>query len=551
MINTWTIYGMVQINHETVELHKDFIERYKATYNKRFSENYDIKLSDLNKLSREELIKKYGKIIEEYDNSLPKGYDKYSEIVENGETRPVLYIPRNTSYGWKRLTAIYSDDLKEIYLGTIKRTLVYYGAKVWVNCPCIFYTKGDKTITLKADVFSHNRKIPAGQGLFHFNDKQLSLWKVNVSNGEVAETFNIASRISINDTSNYSFFFDPNYDYELAPDNGSGLIYLVSHPEDKTRLTVDVSTIIMNQYETQKLVARVHHYNYTSYIKSPTDIPQGGYVTFYVNGRKIGQGNINTAGFATVPYKGNLPHGTYTITATYTPDTPALQLKYTSTSGCGTVYLGTSALKPTITSQTPLCTYKNNSEMELKFKSDKILNGTVKLYIDGEAVLLNNSELGKEIAVNDTDTIKLVFDTLGQTTNKNYRWNYSGYHNLILKYSVDDGLGYPMEYYYYLDDFYIQIDTSIELQGEVDNTSVTKNGSTIYVGNNLFDESDGIVEWYSPANGRAKNTTIGKKITVKIINSENPDDIIDEGRVRLTFVTRTKENNMEENINNS
>ena len=75
-------------------------------------------------------------------------YEFYSEIKFYGRTDPILKVPSNkVSYGWQQLTAIYSDDFKQIYASTFKRTLLYYGRKVWINCPTIFHIKNDKTLT--------------------------------------------------------------------------------------------------------------------------------------------------------------------------------------------------------------------------------------------------------------------------------------------------------------------------------------------------------------------------------------------------------------------
>ena len=521
----WVIYGMVHIDTEVHQIDKQFIEK------------------------RKEAIKKYNSTHkEQLDYDLPEGFEKYSEIVENGETRPTLYIPRDTSFGWKRLTAIYSDDFKEIYIGTVKRTLLYYGAKVWVSCPCVFYTVGDKTVTLKAVLISHNRLIPAGTGAFSYNSEPINNLKYDVVNGKCEQKFIVPTYVNPVNNTKYSFNFDVNFKYELTPDFGSGILYVNSVPKGKTRLNVDVSTIIMNQNETQKLVARVYHHVYEDYIKYIEDIPKGGYIEFYVNGKYIGKGNVNEGGFASVNYTAQLHMGVYTITATYVPDTEELQTKYVSTTACGTLYAGNAINKPQITLQSLLCTYLNNDNVNFKIKSDKDLNGTLSLYIDGEKITLKDSDSNKEFPVENTKNVTLSFDTLGSITNKNYRWNYSGYHNLILKYSVDDGLGYPLEYYYYLNYYYIQRQVEIELDGEPDNYTVKNGNANVYVGNNLFYDNDGTPTWYTPANNRPRSTTIGNKVKIKVSDAFNPKDIVNEGYVKLTFVTRTNNNDMEDNI---
>lgn len=496
----------------------------------------------------------------------------YSKILINGRTQPVLKIPSKDNNGnvikkgWKRLTAVYDDDIKEIYLGTLRRTLLFYGAKVWINCPCVFINYSTMEVTLKADLFANNRKVPGGTGYFYIFSERVSTKKIKVVDGHAEETITIDEGIDLDDVITYSFRFSFSEKFLLAPDVGTGRIYVEKLSPHKTRLTVEVTNIVASKGTETKLIARVYHKEHGDVINHPSDIPSGGYIVFYVDGKRVGSANIVNSGYAQINYTVDKNIGIYNITATYVPNTPELQTKYDKTTGCGSLFVGSFANKPNIEVNTALCAPLRSQSKVISFTSDKILNGEIQAYLDQELIHLVGGTAPKwSIKVSNTKTFSIDFDTLGPISTTYYHWAYSGYHNFMIKYSVDDdvyptesnGKTYPLEYYYYLDYFYIQKPVFIELVGELDTNSQTvpsgvNEGKKVYVGNNIYYiGSDNTYHWVSPSlTSRKKSTTIGHKVKVRIICEENEKELVEGGYVKLTFVTRTENNNMEENINN-
>ena len=480
----------------------------------------------------------------------------YSEINYDGQTTPVLKAPEDINYGWKHLTAIYSDEFKEVYLGTLRRTLLYMGAKVYINCPCVFVDSKDKTIELKADLFYHNRRIPTSVGSFYHHNENLTVAGVTIQNGYAHETYNIPSDLEVKDRDEYTFKLFADIDHQLSPALNSGYIYVVDTPSNKTRLSVDVYTIIANQGETSKLVARVHHKNYQDYIKYPTDLPTigEGYAEFYIDGIRVElpdgkyKFDVNSSGFVTAPFQVTQDKGTHNILVNYYPDAPAAKSQYVKTGGCGTLYVGDDPDKTELTITSNRCTFIGNTSKTLTFTTEENLKGKISLYIDMEPVkLLNSDDDEYSLTVDGRNSFELSFDTLERPTNPDYRWNFTGYHNLSLKYSVDDGDFVPVDFWYYLDDLFIQRETSIEIFGEEDNNEILSDGESVYVGNNLYYMDGTTYRWYSPQN-RPKNTTIGDELIIKVNDVENPDKKVNEGFVKVTFITRYNKT-LEENLN--
>lgn len=512
-------------------------------------------------------------------------YEKegYSAIysTSNGRTNPILKIPSGTPYGWKNLTAIYDDRVKEVYLGSLRRTRVYYGAKVWINCPCVVYDEEKGTVTLKADLFAHDRKVPVGFGRFFIGNIKVSKTRVYVVDGHAEQTIKVSDypNLEITSGTKYTFKYAFNEKYQLSPDNGYGRIIINKTEKGKTKLTVEVIPTIMDDNEKQKLVARVYHTNHGDYIRSPEDIPQGGTITFYINSPprkddpyqrevsvKVGSAPIVESGFAMIefnPSQFKIGGGAYNIKAVYTPS-EELGGKYDETIGCGTLYVGDYPDKPVLTLTSNLCAKLGLDEKVLSFTSNKTINGDISLYMDWEPLQLLDSENHPVYSLSFTDTrnITIRFNLLGSVSDDYKHWLYGGKHNLILKYTTNDGFKYyegdtgehPLEYWYYLDYFNIQTPVRIELVGDLDNIYDTDNeGNNIFVGNNIFNivtrNNKKTYELHIPIpSEREKSTTTGNNIPVRIINRENPDRIVQGGKIILSFATRTVEENKQTNI---
>lgn len=514
MKRVWTVYGLVQINTE---------------YQKWI-------------------------VLDEDGKEVQK--EGYFTIVDyDGMARPVLKAPLDMSYGWKNLTAIYDDEIKQKYQSVLKRTLLYLGAKVYLNCPCIFFDENDKTITLRADLFYHNRRVPGGVGSFYHNNNILDSSYVYVKDGVACEVFDVPDELGVSNNDSFMFDFYANTDFQLAPAFDNGVIYVNQVPRDKVPLRVDVETVIVNEAEDAKLVARVYHKNYVDYVKYPDNLlhTSEGYVEFYIDGKRVETGNgkfkfdLNSAGFATAPFSATMGKGVHKVLANFYPDTPDSNARYVKTGGCGTLYIGDDPDKPQISTSTPLCTFIGNENKTITFNSNEFLKGNLRLYIDMKPVaLLNSNTDDGSLDVNGVKTVDLSFDSLEDTDNENYRWNFTGHHNLALKYTIDDGDYYPLEFWYYLNDLYIQRQTLVKVDCELDNNTIEDNDENVYVGNNSFYINGTNPVWYSP-HTTDKSKTIGNKLIINVEDLENPKYTVNEGHVRVTFITRYNKS-LEENL---
>jgi len=474
----------------------------------------------------------------------------YSSITFYGRTDPKLKIPPdNDTYvalGWKRLTAIYTDDEKQVYAGTLSRTLLYFGAKVWINCPDLFHIEGDTDITLRADLFANNRRVPGNYGKFQYNHKTVSPKKQVVAHGHAEETH---KKLNLFDKSEYSFQYELCEQYKLSEDEGKGMVYIYTVPKGKIPLQIDVPTTILNFDQEGRLSARVYHKNRESNEIGLNDVPPSGYLVFYIDGKRLQTNtgkykfNISPNGFASIPFTPTLKEkwekGTHNITASFNVDTPELQEKYVSTNGSGTLYIGDDTNYPTLTSTTPWCTSKDSSKT-LTFLTNKKIKGKISLYIDYEKVPLIGCDENKELTinVNANQTFEISFDAPDTLPSDECHWNYGGYHVISLLYSLNDGGDYPMEYISYFKDFYIQSPISLVIDGEPD---INTYGNNFY-----YLEGDTIKHHISE---KKPSTVIGHKLTINVTNEEHKEDIVNEGYVRVTFVSRNNEENMEENTN--
>ena len=311
-----------------------------------------------------------------------------------------------------------------------------------------------------------------------------------------------------------------------------------------------MSTIILNQNQNGKLVARVHRQDYQTIINRE-DTPGGGYVTFYIDGKKVWynkqtQWKLNSSGFASVPFKALASQwsvGTHNIVATYTPDTPELQKKYIETSGGGTLFIGNDKNFPAFQSDSAWCTFIGNFSKTLSIYSNKELDGYVQLYIDEQLVKLKHTSSPNyklKVNVAPYNTFDLSFSTTSSLQEDN--WLFTGYHNIKIVYSHKDSEEeVPIEYIHYFNDFYIQCPINLSIDGEPDINP--------YVDNLFYINSNGNVGFFNAENISPKSMCIGHIMRIKVENKQDKNDIVNKGCVKVTLVSRTEKTNIQETTN--
>lgn len=491
------------------------------------------------------LLKIFGRKI----NKESKGY---TEVDYDGIARPVLKIPSDIPKGRRRITAVYTDERREINAPSLDRTWLIYGSKCYVHCPFIYLEDTAEEVTVYANLFSNNRPVPGGNSVFKLNNKTISTTKLKVVNGYVEQT----KQIKLRDTTLYQCMYEGSEYYKISQGEGEGAIII--YHEDKTPYVVEVMKIITNQQDNcakgkTKLTVRVYNKNHTNnYLKYPKDMLQDGTVDFYIDNKKIGTSSVDKNGFATLPITtSSYSVGVHTIVAIFNPAS-SIAPSYSPRAGSNTLFVGNDTNKPCITQNGLNCGSKG-SNFTFNFNSSRNLNGKLRLYIDGMTVnasectangdtlkFMGNNQPIYEQEIENTNsfnfTIKIPNHNTGVAKDS---WGYSGNHNMMIQYlENDEELGY-MEYWYFWDDFYVQIDTNIYIDNTfIDNTS----DGTTYTGNNMYliNSSNEYVHFKPTTNQIPKSICVGNPLKIHIEDGDSGEKIT-KGSIKITVTTRKKE----------
>ena len=486
--------------------------------------------------------------IKVFGRKINKEKEGYTDVDSDGVARPVLKIPSDIPKGRRRLTAVYSDERRKTHAQSLARALVIYGSKAYIHCPTIYHFIQDEDITLKANIFANNRPVPGGYAIFKIQNKTVSTSRLPVTLGHVEETYSIPVHVD----KTYQCPYEGSEHYKISEARGEGVILV--YREEKTPLIVEVLRLITNEHEHVKLVARVYHKNHGKVVNFPDDIPESGNITFFIDGEKVTYDGVSAipiskSGFATIPIVADYGIGVHEITAVYEPDTEELKLKYNTTCGANTLFIGNDTNKPVLT-QTGLNCGVRGEEYMFEFKSSRKLSGLVRIYIDGSTI--NGSECyqngditifgdtlplyEQEVMDKNSFTFTIIIPNNRWVTQDGI-WGYAGNHNMLIQYiEYDDELG-DMEYWYTWKDFYIQIDTKVYVEDKfIDNTS--DNGK--YTGNNMYIKENGEIVHYKPSESEMdKSLSIGNplKIYVRDVDTNDP---IPNGTVKVKIKSRKK-----------
>lgn len=485
-----------------------------------------------------------------FGRKVNKEEEGYTNVDYDGIARPVLKIPSDIPKGRRTLTAVYTDERKEINAPSLDRALLIYGSKCYIHCPNIYIPDTSEEVTVYANLFANNRPVIGGDSEFklEYNIISNAIW---VTHGYSEYTH----KTKIKDTALYQCHYLGSEVFKISEDEGEGSIF--TYHEDKIPYVVDVMKIITNQKDDctkgkTKLVARVYHKNHSeNYIKYPQDIPPKGEMVFYVDDEKIGTVSVDENGFGTIginPSKYSV--GVHTIVVIYNPSSENA-VNYSQRAGSNTLFVGNDENKPCFTQNGLNCGIKGEDYV-FSFNSSRKLNGKLRIYIDGR--MINSSEcnetgntvfLGNKQSVYEqevenvnsfTFTTKIPDHSSGKIEDS---WGYSGHHNMLIQYiETDEELG-DMEYWYYWDDFYIQIEIDIYIDNLfIDNTS---DGNT-FTGNNmyLFDSQDNPIHFKPTTNQIPKSICVGSPLKIHV-EDEDSKKPVTKGKVKVTVTTRKKE----------
>lgn len=487
-----------------------------------------------------------------FGRKINKESEGYTEVDTDGIARPVLKIPSDIPKGRRRLTAVYTDERREINAPSLDRSWLIYGSKCYVHCPYIYLEDTAKEVTVHANLFSNNRPVPDGNAIFKLNNKTISLNKLKVVNGYVYQT----KDVSLKELTLYQCKYEGDEHYKISQGEGEGTI--VVYHEDKTPYVVDVMRIITNQQDNctkgkTKLTVRVYNKEHSDgFIKYPNEMLQEGTVDFYVDNVLLGSSPVNKNGFATFSLNpSSYSVGVHNIVALYNPPSQ-ISPSYSQRAGSNTLFVGNDTNKPCITQNGLNCGVKEN-EYVFSFNSSRKLNGRIRLLIDG--ITVNASEctnihedlklMGNELPiyeqiVDDVNNFTFTVDIPNHNTRVGEdSWGYSGNHNMMIQYLETDEDLNDMEYWYYWDDFYIQIDTNIYIDNTfIDNTS----DDDTFTGNNMYliDSSNNYVHFKPTTNQIPKSRSVGNPLVIHVEDKDSGEKI-PSGTVKVKITTRKKE----------
>lgn len=485
-----------------------------------------------------------------FGRKVNKEEEGYTNVDYDGIARPVLKIPSDIPKGRRTLTAVYTDERKEINAPSLDRALLIYGSKCYIHCPNIYIPDTSEEVTVYANLFANNRPVIGGDSEFKLEYNRISnaIW---VTHGYSEYTH----KTKIKDTTLYQCHYLGSEVFKISEDEGEGSIF--TYHEDKTPIVVDVMKIITNQKDTcakgkTKLIARVYHKEHENgYIKYIKDVPSGGTVDFFVGDDKIGTSSIDKNGFASVSFNpANYEVGVYTIVAIYNPSSK-IAVSYSQRAGSNTLFIGNDENKPCLTQNGLNCGIKGDDYV-FSFNSSRELNGKVRIYIDGMTInaseceergtisFMGNEQPLYEQSVENVNSFTFTTKIPNHNSNKiSDSWGYSGNHNMIIQYiETDEELG-DMEYWYYWDNFYIQIEIDIHIDNLfLDNTS---DGST-FTGNNMYlFNSNGTTTHFKPTTNQIpKSICVGSPLRIYVEDIDSGDKIT-KGKVRAIVTTRKKE----------
>ncbi|RAP46453.1 MAG: hypothetical protein BZ136_07545 [Methanosphaera sp. rholeuAM74] len=467
-----------------------------------------------------------------------------------GYTNPELIIPPEIRYGKRRLTAKYLEN--KVYDASLKRTIVYYGTKVYIHCPTICIYRNTNTIILKANLYTNNHKVSSDNLQDEIDEnvfKDKFVFKIDNKTVEGVTTCRDGTvEITI---SNYKFTKDVSYQCVYQGDvssfisqaRGEGRIVVVDG-YNATAIKVDVTDIhCACTGEHTRLIARVHRLYYNTAVNKD-DVITSGLVRFYVDGVLVGEStSFNSAGFVYLDYVANLDVGVHEIRCQYVPNTPELEKVYPSMCSSGTLFVGDDTGKPLIVQRSPH-RGTHGSTSNLFYSSTSPLNGRVRVYLDNQLVgYLVNNGYNDSVDVTGSGFYLNLFVPVEPIASA--LWAYGGYHNFVLVYthSVSDensktGVGYDVEYWYYnFDDFIIQMDTSVMIDCDEQDTG----NLMIYYGKDVVDRHVDTVSYEQSRDDT--NYVVSDKLKIKVLSIEENNTRVCEGKVRVKITPRLEKYN--------
>ena len=409
----------------------------------------------------------------------------------------------------------------DYYEGSDAFGSLWHVYKTFIHCPTIYVHRGiDENAKLIANLFSNNNLLNEGQGNFIVENVMLDT-KRNVTNGSAFYDYSL--KLYEKTTIPY-FLYGFNYDgideqYREPVRYDNARVIFVD--DDPTKIPISIKTypVMGAKGDTVKLIARVYKTINNGSIDAPKDIPDNGYLVWYVNNRYIGQTDFWESGYATLDYKIIENIGVYEYRVEYIPTNTKHYNK-----GYGANTLCVLPKSPNIVHANAIIpTTSLGSTISFDITLDKIecIDG-LRLYVDDQLVsIIGTTTTNNHTKTVENNTVNVSF-AIPETVSPSKRWAVEGTHAVFWEYT-DTCTG--ITHYQWLDDMLIMFPSSIDFD---------------YIGRNNE----------SPYNERIFNTLSGIPIVTpeiigNVINQKYPNKQVNDGFLVLDLEklpTKTNQN---------
>ena len=305
--------------------------------------------------------------------------------------------------------------------------------KTFIHCPTIYVYKGiDEFARLTANLYSNNNLLNEGMGTFIVENISLGTDSI-VSNGS---TFYDYSLKKYEDT-NQSFFpygfnyfgVDEHYREPVSYDNAR--VIFVELGRNLIPVSIKTYPVMGAKGDTVKLVARVYKTKNGGSIDTPKDIPDNGYLKWYVNERYIGQTGFYESGYSQLNYTIIEDIGVYEYRVEYMPTDTRYNKGYGANTLC---VLPQTPIRINAQANIPTSQLGGTCTFTIKLSSTECISG-LRLYIDDQLVPLYGTSSSNNYTKNVTSKNVEVSFNIPATATSSKRWAVEGTHMVFWEYT--------------------------------------------------------------------------------------------------------------------
>lgn len=427
-----------------------------------------------------------------------------SEKVREGKAKiPLKIEDPDYANGEYPLEIKYLEN--DYYEGSDAFGSLWHVYKTFIHCPTIYVHRGiDENAKLIANLFSNNNLLNEGQGNFIVENVMLDT-KRNVTNGSAFYDYSLKK---YQETTAPYFLYGFNYDgideqYREPVRYDAARVIFVDDDSDKIPISIKTYPVMGAKGDTLKLIARVYKTINGGSIDAPKDIPDNGYLVWYVNNRYIGQTDFWESGYAILDYTIIENVGVYEYRVEYIPTNTKNYNK-----GYGANTLCVLPRSPNIvhaTANIPTTSLGNTISFDIALDKIECIDG-LRLYVDDQLVsIIGTTTTNNHTKTVDSNTVNVSF-AIPETVSPSKRWAVEGTHAVFWEYT-DTCTG--ITHYQWLDDMFIMFPSSIDFD---------------YIGRNNE----------NPFNERIFNSLSGIPIVTpeiigNVINSKYPNKHVNDG----------------------